>query len=406
MKFTAPIKTALQALFRRPSRAIMTILGIVIAIALVIIVMSVGNAIRSFIIGQIESFGSDVINVQIRVPGTQNTVGIAVTTLKPADAKAIGQLPNISAVYGGMLNQAVVAQNGVTKKSMLFGVSAHYPFVDSVPLSSGRFFTDAEDEGLARVAVIGSGVRDSFFPEQEAVGQFIRINNNNYRVIGVVDKRGAAGFFDRDNIVMMPLRTLQKLIAGVDYVTFISAKLTDVREVDATKLDIENLMRERHRIADPEKDDFEVQTVQEAQDLVGGVVSGIQILLVALASISLVVGGIGIMNIMYVSVSERTFEIGLRKAVGARSRDVLLQFLIEAIVVTVLGGILGIALGIGVSYLVSLVAVSQGFAWQFIISPQSLLLSVSFSIAVGLIFGLYPARKAAKLDPIVALRYE
>jgi ABC-type antimicrobial peptide transport system permease subunit len=249
-------------------------------------------------------------------------------------------------------------------------------------------------------------MKDSFFPDSNPVGQTVRMNGASYRVIGVVEKRGSAGFFDRDNMLFMPLKTLQKLIAGVDHVTFISGKLINPSRSMETKEDIEILMRERHRIDNPEKDDFVVRTIDEAQELIGGVVSGIQILLVALASISLVVGGIGIMNIMYVSVSERTFEIGLRKAIGARTKDILTQFLIEAIVVTLLGGIIGILVGVGVSFLVAQVAVSQGFAWQFVISPQSILLSVSFSVVVGLIFGLYPARKASKLAPIVALRYE
>ncbi len=400
------ITAAITSLFARRGRAALTVLGVVIGIALVIIVMSVGNAIRAFIIGQINSFGSDVVNVEVRVPGTQDTVGIEVTTLKAADAAAIGQLPNFSAVYAGMLNQAVIAANGVSKKSMLFGVTAEYPYVDTVPLETGRFFTKSEDDSVGRVVVIGSGVRDSFFPDQDPVGETIRINNIGYRVAGVVKPRGAAGFFDRDNIVFMPLRTLQKLIAGVDHVSFISGKLIDVGRVDETKGDIELLMRDRHRISDPDKDDFVVRTVDEAQELVGGVISGIQILLVALASISLIVGGIGIMNIMYVSVSERTFEIGLRKAVGARNRDVLLQFLIESIVVTLIGGAIGIVLGGIVSFIVAQIAQSQGFLWEFVLSWQSIALSVGFSVVIGVLFGLYPARKAAKLAPIVALRYE
>jgi ABC-type antimicrobial peptide transport system permease subunit len=285
-------------------------------------------------------------------------------------------------------------------------VTAGYPFVDILPIEDGRFFTDQENAGVARVVVIGNGMKDSFFPDSNPVGQTVRMNGASYRVIGVVEKRGSAGFFDRDNMLFMPLKTLQKLIAGVDHVTFISGKLINPSRSMETKEDIEILMRERHRIDNPEKDDFVVRTIDEAQELIGGVVSGIQILLVALASISLVVGGIGIMNIMYVSVSERTFEIGLRKAIGARTKDILTQFLIEAIVVTLLGGIIGILVGVGVSFLVAQVAVSQGFAWQFVISPQSILLSVSFSVVVGLIFGLYPARKASKLAPIVALRYE
>ena len=404
--FGSSIKIAFRALKAHQGRAILTLLGIVIGIGLVVIVMSAGNAIRGFVIGQVESFGSDIINVEIRVPGTQNTVGISVTTLKIGDADAIRQIPNIAQTYAGFLSQAAVSSNGITKKSMIFGASATFPEVDAITLTSGRFYTEQEDAGLARVVVLGSDVAESFFGDADPVGESVRINSASYRVIGVIEKRGAAGFFDRDNIVMMPIRTVQKVIAGVDHVSLIISKMIEPTLDLETKAEIETLMRERHRISDPEKDDFIVHTIDEAKELVGTVLSGIQILLIALASISLVVGGVGIMNIMYVSVSERTYEIGLRKAVGANNKDILMQFLSEALVVTVIGGVLGVLFGMMASYAVALIARAQGFDWSFVISWQSIALSVGFSLAVGLLFGLYPARKASKLSPIVALRYE
>jgi putative ABC transport system permease protein len=314
---------------------------------------------------------------------------------------------NVLDEYSGVLSQAALAYEGLSKKSMIFGVNSSYTNVDALTVENGRFFTKSEDESLSRVIVLGSGVKDAFFAEHEdPIGKFLRINNANYQIIGVAAKRGAAGFFDRDNIVLMPLRSVQKLIAGIDHVAMIVVKMEHPELAADTKLDIEDLMRERHRITDPDKDDFVVNTVAETRDLVGKIIAGIQVLLIALASISLMVGGVGIMNIMYVSVSERTYEIGLRKAVGARNRDILMQFIFESIIITLIGGAVGIALGAGISYLISVIATASGFAWPFIITPQSIFLSVGFSFFVGLIFGLYPARKASKLEPITALRYE
>lgn len=400
------ISIAIAALKVHRARSVLTILGVVIGIALVIVVMSAGNAIRSFIIGQVESFGSDVIGVEIKVPGTNNPVGVQITTLKLSDMEAVSRVENIKDIYAGSIGQAVVARAGLTKKTMLFGVTADYPLVDDAPIADGRFFTEREDRGIARVVTLGPDLKESLFGEEDAVGQNITIDGLSYRVIGIQASRGAAGFFDRDNMAYLPLRTLQKLVDGSDHISFMSATMDDPERGGETKVIIEDIMRERHRITDPEKDDFRVYTVEEAVDLVGTVLNAMQILLIVLASISLIVGGVGIMNIMYVSVSERTYEIGLRKSIGARNKDVLYQFLTESVILTLLGGLIGIVFGTFLAYLISLVANQQGFAWEFIISPQSIVLGVGFSVLVGVVFGLWPARKAAKLSPIEALRYE
>jgi len=397
---------ALTAIQVHKARSVLTIIGVVIGIALVIVVMSAGNAIRSFIIGQVQSFGSDVIGVEIKVPGTNNPVGVEITTLKLSDMEAIRKIPNIKNIYAGILSQAVVAHQGLTKKTMLFGVSAEYPLVDDAPLKEGRFFTDREDKGLARVTTLGPELKESLFGDQEAIGENVTIDGLSYRVIGIQEARGAAGFFDRDNIAYLPIKTVQKLIDGIDHVSFISASMHDPDQGTETRLLIENIMRERHKIIDPTKDDFRAYTIDEAVELVDVVLNAMQVLLILLASISLVVGGVGIMNIMYVSVSERTYEIGLRKSIGARNKDILYQFLAESVVLTLIGGVLGIALGIALSYVISVFANQQGFGWDFIISLESIFLAVSFSVLVGAIFGLWPARKAAKLSPIDALRYE
>jgi len=369
--------------------------------------MSTGTAIERFVLNQVKSFGSDIIQVEIRAPGLNNAIGINVTTLKESDAISISELPNIGPTYAGVLSQSTISYQGTVKNSMIFAVTADYLSVDEAKIASGRFYTDQENTSLARVVVIGSGVAESFFGSgSDPVNEFIRINSQNYRVVGVIEKRGAAGFFDRDNLVYIPLKTVQKLIDGTDHITFIISKLIDSEKVDETKIMIEELLRDRHKITDPDKDDFSVVSIEEAEELVQTVLSAMKLLLLALAGISLVVGGVGIMNIMYVSVSERTYEIGLRKAIGARSKDILLQFLAEAVIMTLIGGVVGIFLGSIFSYLIALFIQSKGFDWEFVVTPVSVLTGVGFSVLVGVVFGLYPAKKAAKLNPIEALRYE
>ena len=249
-------------------------------------------------------------------------------------------------------------------------------------------------------------MKQKLYGESDAVGTVIKIGNEHFNVIGVLEERGATFGFDMDNMVYMPLRTLQKRVLGIDYVTFIFGQTINPDISARTADDITQLVRERHQITDPDKDDFAVITMEQALDLLSTVIIGIQALLIALGSISMVVGGVGIMNIMYVSVTERTSEIGLRKSVGATSQNIFTQFLYEATIITLAGGIIGIIVGVGLSYLVSLGAQSQGYNWQFTVSWVGILLAVSMSTIVGLLFGLYPAKQAAKKSPIDAIRFE
>lgn len=277
--------------------------------------------------------------------------------------------------------------------------------VDSnAKIESGRFFTDEEDNSLAQVVVLGSEIKETFFGESEAVGQSITLKGDKYRVIGVLAPRGAAAFFNLDVFTYVPVQTLQKKLLGVDYVQFVSVKMEDTTRETETVADIVALLRKRHDIDNPDKDDFSVTSTKEAQETLSDVLGSLSILLLALTSISLLVGGVGIMNVMYVSVSERTSEIGLRKAVGATSRSILQQFLFEALIITLLGGLIGIVLGMLLTWGLGLVFASLGFALPLSFSLQSFLLGVGFSTAVGIIFGLAPAYRAASLTPMEALR--
>lgn len=410
-----PINIATDALLRHKMRTVLTILGITVGITAVIVVLSAGRAIEDFIIGQVTMFGTDYIEVEVKVPSTghvssENVSGMAqgvtITTLKEKDADELRKIANVRDVYSGQTGQAVFSYKEQNKVTLIFGVTSSFDAIDSGEVGEGRFFTDAEDRSLARVVVLGSNLKNQLFGDEDAIGERIKIGKQSYRVIGVMKERGSAGVFSFDDIAIMPLRTMQKLILGVDYIQFIFIQIKDTALTEVTVDDVILRMRELHEIDDPGKDDFAVMSAAEGLALLGIITGAIKILLFALASISLVVGGVGIMNVMYVAVAERTFEIGLRKAIGAKSRDILNQFLVEAVGVTFLGGMAGIILGTAFSFLMSIVANSLGFAWKFHLSPQYILLAVSVSVLVGLISGIYPARAASRLDPIVALKKE
>jgi len=406
-------KLAIISLKKKRGRSLLTILGVVIGITAVIVVMSAGQGIKGYILGEIEAFGSDWIEVEIKVPNvsktsTANAMGIAmgveITTLKTEDMEALLEHPNISHAYAGVMGQDNISYLNENKTTMLFGVTEDMLKIDKGEVEHGRFFTKEENDSIARVAVLGLDVREKFFGPANPIGQKIKIGKNKFEVIGVMKERGSAFGFNWDDMVIMPLQTLQKKVMGIDHIMFMLGKLDNPDIVDQTASDLTAIMREQHGITDPDKDDFAVTSMQEALSIVGVVINAIQILLIVIACISLIVGGVGIMNVMYVNVNERTPEIGLRKAVGAKKGDILWQFLAEAVIITLLGGIIGITFGVLLAFTISKLATMQGFNWQFILPPQSIILAFGFCTIVGLIFGIYPARKASKLDPITALR--
>ena len=406
---------AYASLKKNRLRTGLTLFGIMVGIALVIVVQSLGSGAQSLILGQVSSFGDDWINTEIKVPAASKTSrenaagvvrGIEITTLTYKDMQAISKLKNIKDAYAGITTQVVASYKEEKMRPYVFGVTSAYQRINKDELTAGRFFTKEEERGISQVVVLGSQVKENLFAENTALGKLVKVEGKKYRVIGVMEEIGSKGFIDMDKNVYIPLRTVQKKIMGINHVLWIISQTKDNSLAESTADEIRFLMRQRHDISSPEKQDFSVTTMGEALDIIGNVGFGINILLLVLAGISLIVAGVGIMNVMYVSVAERTFEIGLRKAVGATEKNILYQFLVEAILLTLFGGIIGIIVGISVAYGVALGANYAGFNWTFAIPPSSIFLSVSFSIVVGLFFGIYPARKASKLNPIAAIRKE
>lgn len=410
------IRLASHNLTNNKGRTVLTLVGIVIGIMSVIVVSSSGQGLKNYVMGQFDSFGTDVVQIETKVPATGKTStanaqgqaqGIQITTLKVSDGEALGKIPNVASYSPGTIGQELTTYKSENKRAMLFGVGANYPSVDTaVKIQDGIFYDQSQDDSLSQVAVIGPDIKDTLFGTEDAIGKSIKIKGMDFRVIGVLEKRGAVTFFNYDELIYIPVQTLQKKILGIDYVRFITVKVKDENLIDVTVADIDDTLKRIHRTYRPEQEDYSVTTIKEAQKMVEDVFGTINILLLALTSISLVVGGVGIMNVMYVAVVERTFEIGLRKAVGAKASDIRNQFLFEAIFLTIAGGIVGIILGnlisLGFSYIISLF----GYNLNFSITLSSILIAVGFSAATGIIFGYYPAWKASKLSPMEALRKE
>lgn len=415
-EFIISIRLALKSLRNSRGRTALSLLGIMIGVASVIIVLSLGAALRNYVLGQVDAFGTDIVQMEIKIPNvsktsTQNASGqiggMQITTLKLEDAQAVSKLPNIGAWYAGVISQQVTSYNEKNKQILMMGVTSGVTDADKqVQFESGTMFSEGDEKSLAQVAVIGSDVRDSFFGVSDPVGQNIKIKGQTYKVIGVLKKRGVTSFFNFDNTIYLPLETLQKKILGIDHIQMAVFKMKDKSQVDLTVLEITDSLRKRHHITNPDNDDFAVNSIEEITNILSNVFFYIDLLLLALTSISLLVGGVGIMNVMYVAVTERTFEIGLRKAVGAHNSDLLKQFLFEAIFITFLGGLAGIILGSLISFGATFAASRYGYNVYFSVSWQSILIGFGFSALVGIVFGSYPARKASQLSPMEALRKE
>jgi ABC-type antimicrobial peptide transport system permease subunit len=415
------LKQALRGLRASKTRTILTIVGIVIGIATVIIVLSAGAGFKSYINAQIEAFGSNTVIIETVVPattkarqeGTQQDAGtssasnaVPVTTLKYRDLEAIKLLPNVVDAYGAALGQKIVAYDQTTKNAFIFGSDASRFRIDKGEFAKGRPFTDEENRSLAQVAILGADVAKDLFGEEDPLNKTIRVGELNFTVIGVYTPRGSFGFSNDDQQVFVPITTLQKKLLGIDYLFYAVVQVKDTSLSEYTSLDIGDVLRRNHQITDPNKDDFKVQTQAEGLSTFDTILSAVTFLLLAIAAISLVVGGVGVMNIMYVAVTERTAEIGLKKALGATRKNIANEFLYEAVIVTLLGGVIGILLGAGISFLVALLAQNFGFAWKFSVPLSGVIAGLVVSGAIGYLFGVLPAKNASELDPIEALRKE
>ncbi len=407
-------RQSIKALSANPVRTVLTTLGIVIGIATVIMVLSAGAGFRSLINNEIQSLGSDTLFIKTRVPPTTKNraqtlspgIAIGITSFKQRDLDDIKKLNNVVNDYGMVTGMAVASYRNNQKSALYFGSSSERFIIDRHTLKEGRFYTKAEDSGAAQVVILGSNIADDLFVQDDPLGKLLRVGNLNFQVIGVYNSQGSVGGDGADDSIYMPLATAQKKMLGVDYITVAVVQLKNTNLSDATAALIRTTLRHNHNITNPDKDDFIVMTQAQVLDIYNTIFNGITILLICIASISLVVGGVGIMNIMYVVVTERTAEIGLKKALGATNSDILKEFLIESILVTVLGGIIGILFGSILSWLVSIIANSNGLMWIFTVPLYAVVIAVGVSGTIGMAFGVLPARSAAKLDPIEALRYE
>ncbi len=412
MGLLAEVKLVLKGLLARKGRSFLTILGIVIGVSGVIVIISLGAGAQSLVLGQINKLGSNLIAIQ---PGKSNdngppaaVFGISIKTLVPGDAEAIAdktRFPHILAVSGYVRGAAPMIWRDQSIDSNFTGVQATQPNIQNIEIEAGRFFDSREELG-ANVAVLGYDVKDQLFGNQDPIGQIIKIKNQPFQVIGYMKKMGTVAFQNQDDQVYIPLVIAQNELLGVRNLQQINAKVDSSANIPQTIEEVRQLLRERHNIKAASDEDFTIRNLADAIKILTTITSALSLFLTMMAAIALVVGGIGIMNIMLVTVTERTREIGLRKAVGATSRAVRNQFLLEALVVTVLGGIVGVVLGVGIAYAIALGARYAGYDWAFVISYVSVILAIGVSALTGIIFGLYPAVKAAQLNPIDALRHE
>ena len=406
MDIRETFRVALRAIRRNKVRSALTMLGVIIGVASVIAMIALGSGARASIDAQIQSQGTALIYLSsgsFGGPGRAHQGSGSVQTLTIEDAEAIArEIPSIARWTPGVRGRAQVIAGNSNWNTQVEGGNEDFLAVRNWAIADGANFTARDVLVAEKVALLGATVARTLFPDGDAVGQIIRVRNMPFRVTGVLMPKGQGQFGqDQDDFVLAPWTTVQRKLLGINYIQQVSLTATSSEVVEPTAVAITRLMRARHRITNPENDDFSVRTIEEMAATRVQMAETMTGLLMSVASVSLLVGGIGIMNIMLVSVTERTREIGVRMAVGAKTRDVMRQFLAEAIALSLVGGVAGILLGVGVSQ-----TITHSLGWPVAITTASILIAFAFSAAVGIFFGWYPARKAANLDPIEALRYE
>jgi putative ABC transport system permease protein len=392
MSWLELIRLAFGRLRTSRLRAALTMLGVIIGVASVVALVGVGQGTTANITSRLAGLGTNLLTIN---PGN----GSAGLTLE--DVAAIGKVDGVAAVAPELQTSATVAVGTKNTSTSIIGTNSSYSFVRAYDMWQGSFLTDATANQNLRVAVLGATVADDLGLDASAVGTQVTIDGLPFQVIGITQPKGGSGFANPDDQVMIPVGVVRKYFVAGDTVRTVGVSVASVDQMADVKLSIESLLRQRHGLAATATDDFTILDQSQLLQTATSIAGTLALLLGGIASISLIVGGIGIMNIMLVSVRERTREIGIRKAVGARSRDILAQFLIEALTLSILGGLIGIVLGLGVS-----AGIARLAGWSFVLSPTVIAVAVLFSLAVGVVFGVWPARQAARLDPISALRWE
>ena len=405
MSFLMVLRVAFKALLRNKMRTALTMLGMIIGVAAVITMVALGTGAQSSIETQIQSAGTNMIMVSAGnfMQGAVRTGQGNASTLTAEDALAIRDIPGVQYIAPGVNTRGQVVAGNMNWGTQIQGTDVDLPLIRSWPTRQGAFFSPVDVATASKVAVLGSVVHEQLFgADVDPTGQVIRINNQPFTVVGVMSSKGQSGMGqDQDDVVYVPYTTVMKKLRGITYIQNITVSAASAGETSTTADRIAQALRVRHKVVDGEGDDFMVRTMEEMASVRVQATETMTALLASIAGVSLLVGGIGIMNIMLVSVTERTREIGLRMAIGARGRDVLLQFLVEAVVLSLVGGSIGIALGLGFSR-----GVTAWMSWPTQVSVQSVAVAFFFAAITGVFFGFYPARKAAALDPIDALRFE
>lgn len=395
-------KMAVRSLIANKLRSVLTALGIVIGVASVISMISIGEGARKQTLSTISKFGTNIISVK---PGEKKNRHVStgrVETLVLADAYAIKEsIKLITGVSAQVYQSGQLKYGNKNKNSTIRGTGEEYRRLSNFEMARGRYFNAEEVRSTRKVCILGATVLKNLFEGEDPIGQTIKVNGHNFLIIGTTVAKGALSWFDPDDQIFIPVTTAQKRLFGKKYIQSIDVQVRHVDDIETIKEDIEKLLRRRHQIREAEENDFHVQNSVEWLNSWGNAAKTFTYLLGGIAAISLLVGGIGIMNIMLVSVTERTREIGIRMAIGAKRREIRKQFLIESVLISFFGGVLGVIMGVVISR-----AVSQMGGWDTVVSLQSILLAFGFSVMVGVFFGYYPANKAANLNPIDALRYE